>query len=74
MGYCYYYLRRRVYGGDAGEEVTAQAVAAGRRGGVGAVGRHHVVDRGHVDSVVSDADEGGGDERCDPGDWLGRTS
>lgn len=43
---------RGVHGGDAGQEVAREAVAAGRGGGVGAVGGHHVVDCCHVDRVL----------------------
>ena len=49
--------RGRVHGRDTGKEVASECVPAGRGRGVGAVGGDHVVDRGHVDCVVSDADE-----------------
>lgn len=56
-------------GEDAGEEVARPAVAAGGGGGVGAVGGNHVVDCGHVDGVVGDADDGCEDGGADPVEW-----
>ena len=43
-------------GENTGEEVTRPAVAACCGGGVGTVGGDHVVDCGHVDGVVCNAD------------------
>ena len=53
-------------GEDAGEEVARPAVATSCRGGIGSIGGDHVVDRGHVDGVICDADDGGEDHGGDP--------
>lgn len=63
--------RGGVVGGDAGEEISSEGVAASGRGGVGAVGGDHVVDGGHVDCVVCDGDKAGENERRNPGDAVG---
>lgn len=55
-----------------GEEVAGPTVAAGRGCGVRPVRADHVVDGGHVDGVVRDADDGREDHGCDPGDWWAR--
>lgn len=57
---------RRGDGEHAGEEVARPAVAAGGGRGVGPVGADHVVDCGHVDAVVGDADDGGEDHGAHP--------
>ena len=51
---------------NAGEEIPAEAVTAGRGGGVRTVGANHVIDGGHVDGVIGDTDDGGKDHRTDP--------
>ena len=53
-------------GEDAGEEVARPTVAASCGGGVGSVGGDHVVDCGHIDGVVGDADDGSEDRGADP--------
>ena len=55
-------------GEDAGEEVARPAVAAGRGCRVRPIGADHVVDGGHVDAVVGDADDGAEDQAADPVD------
>ncbi|KAI6804573.1 MFS transporter [Hortaea werneckii] len=62
-----------VEGRDAGKEVATEAVAACGRGRVGPVRRDHVVDGGHVDGEVRDADGAETDERRDPVDAVGWT-
>ena len=56
----------RVQSRDASQEVTAETVAAGRRGGVWTVCGHHVVDSRHVNGEIGDTDEGRGELRHDP--------
>ena len=53
-------------GQDPGEKVAGPAVATGCGGGVGPVGSNHVVDCGHVDCVVGDANDGCEDHGADP--------
>ena len=43
---------RRVHGGYTGEEVSCEAIAAGGGCGVWSVGGDHVVDCGHVDTIL----------------------
>ena len=57
------------YGGDGedtSQKVAGPTVAARRGGGVWPVGADHVVDGGHVDGVVCDADDGAEDHAADP--------
>ncbi len=49
-----------------GEEVPGEPVASRGRCGIGSVGGNHVVDGGHVNRVVGDADDGGKDHRANP--------
>ena len=60
--------RRGGDGEDTSEEISGPAVAAGGRGGVWPVGADHVVNGGHVNAVVCDADDGGEDGGADPVD------
>lgn len=55
-------------GEDASEEIARPAVAAGRGRRVRPIGADHVVDGGHVDAVVGDADDGAEDQAADPVD------
>ena len=59
----------RWQGEDTGEEVAGPAVAAGSGGGIGSIGADHVVNGGHVDGVVGDADDGGEEHGAHPMDW-----
>lgn len=63
--------RRSVHGRDTRKEVASPCITACGRGGVDAVGRDHVVDRGEVDGVVCDADEGGENHGHNPVGYLG---
>ena len=63
----YFVEGRGIHGRNASEEVSGHAVAAGGGGGVRTIGGDHVVDGGHVDGVVCEADKGGEDHRCYPG-------
>ena len=54
------------------KEVTRPAVSSSRRSRVGAIGADHVVDSGHINSVVGDTDDGRGNHGADPVEW--RTS
>ena len=49
------------------EEVTRPAVSTSGRCGVRTVCADHVVNGGHVDTVICDADDSGEDARSDPG-------
>lgn len=55
-----------VDGGDAGEEVTAETVAACGTGSVRTVSGDHVVNSSHVDRIVGDADHAREDFRSNP--------
>ena len=61
-------------GENTGEEVARPAVAACCGGGVGPVGGDHVVNCGHIDGVVSDADNSGEDRGANPVDWWASAS
>ena len=59
-------------GKDTSKEVTRPAVAACRGGGVRSVGGDHVVDCGHVDGVVGNADNSSEDRGANPVEgWAG---
>ena len=62
--------RGGVHGGHAGEEVTGHAVAACGGGRVRTVGGDHVVDGGHVDAEIGDANDSRKDHGCDPGNAV----
>lgn len=61
-------------GENAGEEVARPAVAACCGGGVGSVGGDHVVDCGHIDGVVGDADDSSENRGANPVDWWAGAS
>ena len=59
-------------GEDTGEEVTRPAIATCCGGRVGSVGGDHVIDCGHVDGVVCDADDSSEDRGANPMErWAG---
>jgi len=59
---------------NTSKEISRPSVASSCGSRVRSVGANHVVNRGHVNTVICNSDDGGKDHRSNPGNWWASAS